>query len=92
MTTLWATSLPPEILGDIFYSLIPPVVLAGYDVPSACFPWVLTHVCRHWRNSALAFPKLWASSTSATRMTMQSPILRPMISSRLIWSDLDDVL
>ncbi|KAJ7633096.1 hypothetical protein FB45DRAFT_1027202 [Roridomyces roridus] len=48
-------SLPPEILCAIFLASIAPL-----DGINAYFPWILTHVCRHWRQSALAFPKLWA--------------------------------
>ncbi|KAJ7073781.1 hypothetical protein C8F01DRAFT_1098314 [Mycena amicta] len=28
--------------------------------PRAQFDYQLTHVCRHWRSTALAFPKLWS--------------------------------
>ncbi|KAJ7766664.1 hypothetical protein B0H16DRAFT_1882705 [Mycena metata] len=50
-------SFPPEILGEIFLASIP--VIGNRDNLPAYFPFTLTHVCRHWRASALAFPKLW---------------------------------
>ncbi|KAF7363975.1 hypothetical protein MSAN_01056100 [Mycena sanguinolenta] len=53
-----AASFPPEILGEIFLASIPAVGNSD-DLP-AYFPYTISHVCRHWRTSALAFPKLWS--------------------------------
>ncbi|KAF8205569.1 hypothetical protein K438DRAFT_1964003 [Mycena galopus ATCC 62051] len=52
------TSFPAEVLGEIFLRCIP--VPGNKENLRAYFPWSLTHVCRHWRTSALAFPKLWS--------------------------------
>ncbi|KAJ7171945.1 hypothetical protein C8R46DRAFT_1084314 [Mycena filopes] len=51
-------SFPPEILGEIFLASIP--VKGNRDNLPAYFPFTLTHVCRHWHASALAFQKLWS--------------------------------
>ncbi|KAJ6531135.1 hypothetical protein B0H19DRAFT_470850 [Mycena capillaripes] len=51
-------SFPPEILCEIFLASIP--ALGNSKNLPAYFPWSLSHVCRHWRTSALAFPKLWS--------------------------------
>ncbi|KAF8205567.1 hypothetical protein K438DRAFT_1964001 [Mycena galopus ATCC 62051] len=52
------TSFPTEVLGEIFLRCIP--VPGNKENLRAYFPWSLTHVCRHWRTAALAFPKLWS--------------------------------
>ncbi|KAF7314050.1 hypothetical protein HMN09_00563800 [Mycena chlorophos] len=67
-------SLAPELLLQIFMLVRPllvsswvpasiPIVRAengrGRRVLSS--PWSLTHVCRHWRSLATAYPALWAS-------------------------------
>ncbi|KAJ7474340.1 hypothetical protein FB451DRAFT_1248674 [Mycena latifolia] len=49
---------PPEVLGEIFLASIP--ALGSIEGPRAHFQWDLSHVCRHWRTSALSFPKLWS--------------------------------
>ncbi|KAJ7772957.1 hypothetical protein DFH07DRAFT_148328 [Mycena maculata] len=51
-------SFAPEVLCEIFLASIPS--LGRIDGPRAQFPWEISHVCRHWRHSALALPKLWA--------------------------------
>ncbi|KAJ7811622.1 hypothetical protein B0H14DRAFT_1469579 [Mycena olivaceomarginata] len=53
-----ASSLPPEILGEIFLRCIPPLIY--HRGLRAHFPFNLTHVCSHWRVSALAFSELWS--------------------------------
>ncbi|KAJ7706923.1 hypothetical protein B0H17DRAFT_572757 [Mycena rosella] len=50
-------AFPPEILGEIFLASIPAL---GRTEDRAHFHWSLSHVCRHWRTSALSFPKLWS--------------------------------
>ncbi|KAF8205570.1 hypothetical protein K438DRAFT_1964004 [Mycena galopus ATCC 62051] len=52
------TSFPAEVLGEIFLRCIP--IPGNKENLRAYFPWSLTHVCRHWRTVALAFPKLWS--------------------------------
>ncbi|KAJ7264924.1 hypothetical protein B0H12DRAFT_215252 [Mycena haematopus] len=50
--------LPSEVLGEIFLACIP--TIDNSDNLPAYFPYTIGHVCRHWRTSALAFPKLWS--------------------------------
>lgn len=52
-----ASSLAPEILSEIFLACIP--ALDDNDLP-AYFPYCVSHVCHHWRTTALGFPKLWS--------------------------------
>ncbi|KAF7337889.1 hypothetical protein MVEN_02012000 [Mycena venus] len=51
-------SFPPEILCEIFLACIP--AIGNSDQLPAYFPFGISHVCRHWRTSALAFPKIWS--------------------------------
>ncbi|KAJ7264921.1 hypothetical protein B0H12DRAFT_215247 [Mycena haematopus] len=53
-----ASLLPSEVLGEIFLACIP--AIGNSDDLPAYFPYIISHVCRHWRFSALAFPKLWS--------------------------------
>jgi hypothetical protein len=51
--------LPSEILCKIFYFVKTPLRYMDRD---RSFKWIrLTHVCRHWRNIAIASPTLWAN-------------------------------
>jgi len=47
--------LPPEVL-----ALIPSFLTDHKDL------FFTTHVCRHWRNTIVAFPLLWSSSDNET--------------------------
>ncbi|KAF9458565.1 hypothetical protein BDZ94DRAFT_1270249 [Collybia nuda] len=54
--------IPPEILAEIFLSCldgqptnVPP------QSSSSEIPWVLCHVCSHWRVVAISDPRLWAN-------------------------------
>ncbi|KAJ6557881.1 hypothetical protein B0H19DRAFT_1261467 [Mycena capillaripes] len=59
-----AQRLPTELLTEIFYwcdhanTHGPP---GGFFIDQA--PWLLTHVCRHWRAVLLATPRLWRTIT-----------------------------
>ncbi|KAJ7835234.1 hypothetical protein B0H14DRAFT_2590378 [Mycena olivaceomarginata] len=71
------TLIPPELLCSIFTLLTPPlksgssltIVSSRLRVPSMgrhCIlgrPWVLSHVCSHWRALAISLPSLWTSIT-----------------------------
>ncbi|CAK5269521.1 unnamed protein product [Mycena citricolor] len=49
--------LPIEILGEIFVALAP----TTFSGPLRSDPkWLLTRVCRRWRDAAVGTPKLWA--------------------------------
>ncbi|KAF8171813.1 hypothetical protein BJ912DRAFT_839177, partial [Pholiota molesta] len=51
--------LPSEILCKIFYFVKTPLRYMDRD---RSFKWIrLTHVCRHWRNIAIASPTIWAN-------------------------------
>ncbi|KAJ7171934.1 hypothetical protein C8R46DRAFT_1084280 [Mycena filopes] len=58
LQTLQLASFPPEILGEIFLASIP--TRQNRENLPAYFPWTLSHVCHHWRTSALSFQKLWS--------------------------------
>ncbi|KAJ7641164.1 hypothetical protein FB45DRAFT_712335, partial [Roridomyces roridus] len=51
-------TLPNEITSEIFVHFLPPYPvcppMTGLDSPTS-----LTHICRQWREIALATPKLW---------------------------------
>ncbi|KAJ7894572.1 hypothetical protein B0H13DRAFT_2525501, partial [Mycena leptocephala] len=47
--------IPPEILGNFFCS----PSLAFFEIGIHISPWILTHVCSHWRNISLSLPSLW---------------------------------
>ncbi|KAF8874603.1 hypothetical protein BD779DRAFT_249554 [Infundibulicybe gibba] len=50
--------LPPEVLGEIFLHCLP---LRKWGSFSACdAPWLLTKVCRSWREVVLSTPLLWS--------------------------------
>ncbi|KAJ6606800.1 hypothetical protein B0H10DRAFT_580795 [Mycena sp. CBHHK59/15] len=51
--------MPSEILCDIFYLTLLSAELSYGSFETSESPWVLTHVCRHWRNIAISFPSLW---------------------------------
>ncbi|KAJ6531156.1 hypothetical protein B0H19DRAFT_1273372 [Mycena capillaripes] len=51
-------SFPPEILCKIFLAAIPHP--NNRDGLPAHFSLAISHVCRHWRRTALSFQKLWA--------------------------------
>ncbi|KAJ7607899.1 hypothetical protein FB45DRAFT_947200 [Roridomyces roridus] len=56
----WA---PSEILGEIFMWTLPSTfeeALDGCNFDLKRIPWVLTHVCSHWRAVASSMPSLWS--------------------------------
>ncbi|KAJ7699812.1 hypothetical protein B0H16DRAFT_1705787 [Mycena metata] len=48
--------LPTELLVEIFLCLLDP---SAQFNPRSNAPWLLSHVCRHWRSVALGSPRLW---------------------------------
>ncbi|KAF9480816.1 hypothetical protein BDN70DRAFT_856259 [Pholiota conissans] len=74
--------LPPEILCSIF------VILKEDKIPFSILPdltWIkpTTHVCRHWREVAIASPNLWAdppvTNPSWTKLMLQRSKDTPLI-------------
>ncbi|KAJ7622479.1 hypothetical protein FB45DRAFT_689065, partial [Roridomyces roridus] len=50
--------VPPEVLCEIFARVRPvPRRISFYEVEQP--PWILGHICRLWRDTALACPRLW---------------------------------
>ncbi|KAF8972087.1 hypothetical protein BDZ97DRAFT_1783107 [Flammula alnicola] len=53
--------LPPEVLARIFGLLQSAVLETTFPLPESFNAWlIVTRVCRRWRNTALAFPRLWS--------------------------------
>ncbi|KAF8872270.1 hypothetical protein BD779DRAFT_349073 [Infundibulicybe gibba] len=50
--------LPPEILGEIFVHCLWFGTWGSFS--AHCAPWLLTKVCRSWREVALSTPSLWS--------------------------------
>ncbi|KAJ7613628.1 hypothetical protein DFH06DRAFT_144340 [Mycena polygramma] len=54
--------MPPEILSEIFVWTLPSELMvtnrAAVDLQDS--PWMLTHICGHWRRVAIASPSLWS--------------------------------
>ncbi|KAF7303975.1 hypothetical protein MIND_00628400 [Mycena indigotica] len=84
------SSLPPEILLDIFMHTVPlrniyttPIPVIGWrswsrrDQWDLDCPWSLAQVCRSWRSLALNYPPLWSSFVITTSvMDRDIPLLR----------------
>lgn len=55
--------MPPEILAEIFAWTLPTAAEAlspsSFEMKRRS-PWVLTHVCSHWRDVAISTPLLWS--------------------------------
>ncbi|KAJ7277695.1 hypothetical protein C8J57DRAFT_1713408 [Mycena rebaudengoi] len=52
--------IPAEILSEIFLLTLPPRVQGTVLSTIGDSPWVLTHVCRSWREVAVSAPFLWS--------------------------------
>ncbi|KAJ6471075.1 hypothetical protein C8R47DRAFT_1023260 [Mycena vitilis] len=54
--------MPPEILSEIFVWTLPSELMvtnrAAVDLQDS--PWMLTHICGHWRRVAIGSPSLWS--------------------------------
>ncbi|KAG2132779.1 hypothetical protein DEU56DRAFT_981658 [Suillus clintonianus] len=72
------SSIPPEILGDIFVHLAQQTQLLYAPDNPAVLSWLnVGHICRHWREVALGTPELWSapylnSSQATEEMLMRS--------------------
>ncbi|KAK7039492.1 F-box domain-containing protein [Favolaschia claudopus] len=66
--------LPNEITSDVFIHFLPPYpscpLLSG-----PCSPIHLTHICRQWRNIALATPQLWWRAISLSGIQIPPELL-----------------
>ncbi|KAJ7131395.1 hypothetical protein C8R44DRAFT_57172 [Mycena epipterygia] len=52
--------MPSELMREIFALTLPHTRQLG-DMTANCAPWCLGHICRSWRDWALADPSLWCS-------------------------------
>ncbi|KAJ8595254.1 hypothetical protein M405DRAFT_807554 [Rhizopogon salebrosus TDB-379] len=78
------SSIPPEILGAVFVHLARQVQSRySPDAPEALSWLSVGHVCRHWRDVALANPHLWATpflnSTKGTEEMLLRSKMAPLI-------------
>ncbi|KAF9646370.1 hypothetical protein BDM02DRAFT_3099930, partial [Thelephora ganbajun] len=58
--------IPRETLANVFHFLrreVLPIQKPGYATARPFHEWILcvTHVCHHWRETALMFPSLWST-------------------------------
>ncbi|KAK0436268.1 hypothetical protein EV421DRAFT_1132741 [Armillaria borealis] len=53
--------LPPEVLTEIFIRCWSLYGRTGPPLDPRAVPWSLTHVCRKWREVAIATPEIWSS-------------------------------
>ncbi|KAK0479845.1 hypothetical protein EDD18DRAFT_1364106 [Armillaria luteobubalina] len=53
--------LPTELLTDIFIRCSSLHDRSDSPLDPSAFPWTLSHVCRKWRDVAIATPELWSS-------------------------------
>ncbi|KAK0491703.1 hypothetical protein EDD18DRAFT_1334584 [Armillaria luteobubalina] len=53
--------LPTELLTDIFIRCSSLRDRSDSPLDPSAFPWTLSHVCRKWREVAIATPELWSS-------------------------------
>ncbi|KAK0479835.1 hypothetical protein EDD18DRAFT_1364099 [Armillaria luteobubalina] len=53
--------LPAELLTDIFIRCSSLRDRSDSPLDPGAFPWTLSHVCRKWREVAIATPELWSS-------------------------------
>jgi hypothetical protein len=53
------TKIPPEVLTDIFMNLSPTEVLLPLSKQNDRYPWILGHVCAHWRNVLWTTSAIW---------------------------------
>ncbi|KAI0065755.1 hypothetical protein BV25DRAFT_1988853 [Artomyces pyxidatus] len=59
--------LPIEVLAHVF-SFLPSSDVLPHDRASRPPPWLaVTHVCQRWRQTALSFPRLWATISTTNR-------------------------
>ncbi|KAH8108607.1 hypothetical protein DFH11DRAFT_1691420 [Phellopilus nigrolimitatus] len=67
------SSLPKEILGEIFYWVCPTFNDRFSTEPMSAL--ILSHVCRLWREVAFTTPKIWTyASLRAPRQSIASPV------------------
>ncbi|KAJ6617633.1 hypothetical protein B0H10DRAFT_2032296 [Mycena sp. CBHHK59/15] len=74
-------NLPPELLCEIFAFTLPQMHEHSPSAPQMHeSPWVLGHVCRHWRTLALACPVLWSCFVIASNMPARAlPVLQQQL-------------
>ena len=84
-------TLPLEILAHIFSMLIfddqvPKAFLPDLSVREQPHAWIaVTHVCRHWRETAMAFPFLWSTIDSDSALAALAFLNRSAASSLRVY-------
>ncbi|KAJ7248446.1 hypothetical protein C8J57DRAFT_717805 [Mycena rebaudengoi] len=76
--------LPFDLLGEIFSWTLPHLYFhEDYfsSMDMSLSPWVLTHICRRWRNVSLSLSSLW--SNISIRESDRHPALRLLLSAQL---------
>jgi hypothetical protein len=69
--------LPPEILVEIFHEVYP--LLTRFPPSTEDYPWQddlvkISHVCSHWRQTALACPSLWSAIHVSGSRARHAPV------------------
>ncbi|KAH8831042.1 hypothetical protein DL96DRAFT_1586301 [Flagelloscypha sp. PMI_526] len=83
-------TLPPELLCQIFAIFKPRPFehRAVHDMSSGVKPLVvLTHVCRHWRDSAIGFAELWTAPVLTSSIATAEMLRRSKDASLDVWCD-----
>ncbi|KAJ7071579.1 hypothetical protein C8F01DRAFT_441104 [Mycena amicta] len=73
--------IPPEVLGEIFSLTLPVRVQDTAFSTIRDSPWVLTHICKRWREIAVSTPSLW--SRVATDYFKKRKFSIPMIETQI---------
>lgn len=69
-------ALPPELLSECFLSCAATVPYTFGMLPSP-YAWItISHVCRHWRNVALSYAKLWSRIRLTSHREWMQELLR----------------
>ncbi|KAJ7100853.1 hypothetical protein B0H15DRAFT_462966 [Mycena belliarum] len=75
--------LPPELLAEIFLLRVPKTAAQMRDIS-----WFkVSHVCRTWRETALAFPAFWATPITRSRPLTKMMVARAGATPLVLRSD-----
>ncbi|KAH7912410.1 hypothetical protein BJ138DRAFT_1148430 [Hygrophoropsis aurantiaca] len=84
--------LPPELLAKVFvdYAYMAYKENRGKSSRSRSLMWIrVTHVCRHWRQVALAFPALWTLLVLENSSWTEQMLIRSKMAPLVIDVDLN---